>query len=105
MDLVGRGITLENKNFFEHFKELNYRVISSVFIVSIFFTIVYINYSSVYEILTAPLSNAGYSTDELIAFTIYEGFQVKILNTFLCFYGNITSNSCVYYWILLQTCF
>jgi sec-independent protein translocase protein TatC len=26
--------------------------------------------------------NAGYSTDELVAFTIYEGFQVKILNTF-----------------------
>ena len=26
--------------------------------------------------------NAGYSTDELVAFTIYEGFQVKVLNTF-----------------------
>jgi len=82
MDLVGRGIALDNKNFFEHFKELNYRVISSLFIVSIIFTIVYTNYSSFYEILTTPLLNAGYSTDELIAFTIYEGFQVKILNTF-----------------------
>ena len=82
MDLVGRGIALDNKNFFEHFKELNYRVISSLSIVSIIFTIVYTNYSSVYEILTTPLLNAGYSTDELVAFTIYEGFQVKILNTF-----------------------
>ena len=82
MDLVRRGIVLENKKFFEHFKELNYRIIISLFIVSTFFTIVYIQYSSIYEILISPLLNAGYSTDELVAFTIYEGFQVKLINTF-----------------------
>ena len=82
MGLVRRGINLDNKKFFEHFKELNYRILISLFIVSIFFTIVYINYGSIYEILTSPLLNAGYSTDELVAFTIYEGFQVKVLNTF-----------------------
>ena len=74
--------SLDNKKFFEHFKELNYRILISLFIVSIFFTIVYINYGSIYEILTSPLLNAGYSTDELVAFTIYEGFHVKVLNTF-----------------------
>ena len=82
MGLVRRGIILNNKNFFEHFKELNYRIISSLLIVTIFFTIVYINYSSIYKLLTTPLLNAGYTTDELFAFTIYEGFQVKVLNTF-----------------------
>ena len=82
MGLVRRGINLDNKKFFEHFKELNYRILISLFIVSIFFTIVYINYRSIYEILTSPLLNAGYSMDELVAFTIYEGFQVKVLNTF-----------------------
>ena len=82
MGLVRRGIILDNKNFFEHFKELNFRIITSLFIVSIFFTFVYINYSSIYEVLISPLLNAGYSSDELVAFTIYEGFQVKILNTF-----------------------
>ena len=82
MGLVRRGIVLKNKNFFGHFKELNYRIIISLIIVSTFFIIVYINYTSIYEILTSPLLNAGYSTDELVAFTIYEGFHVKVLNTF-----------------------
>ena len=59
MGLVRRGINLDNKKFFEHFKELNYRILISLFIVSIFFIIVYLNYGS-----------------------IYEGFQVKVLNTF-----------------------
>ena len=40
MGLVRRGINLDNKKFFEHFKELNYRILISLFIVSIFFTIV-----------------------------------------------------------------
>jgi len=73
---------MENKKFFEHFKELNYRIYISLIVITIFFTIVYINYSTIYEILINPLLNAGYSTTDLVAFTIYEGFQVKILNTF-----------------------
>tara|TARA_B100000676_G_scaffold262180_1_gene273086 strand:- start:10608 stop:11306 length:699 start_codon:yes stop_codon:yes gene_type:complete len=73
---------VNNKNFFEHFRELNYRILTALFVISIFFIFVYINYSSIYKILITPLMNAGYSSDELIAFTIYEGFQVKILNTF-----------------------
>ena len=72
-----------NKKFFDHFKELNYRIYISLLVIAIFFTIIYINYSSIYEILINPLVNAGYSTSDLVAFTIYEGFQVKILNTFL----------------------
>ena len=73
---------MENKKFFDHFKELNYRIYISLIVLTIFFTIVYINYSTIYEILINPLLNAGYSTTDLVAFTIYEGFQVKILNTF-----------------------
>ena len=73
---------MENKKFFDHFKELNYRIYISLIVITIFFTIVYINYSTIYEILINPLLNAGYSTTDLVAFTIYEGFQVKILNTF-----------------------
>ena len=73
---------MENKKFFDHFKELNYRIYISLIVITIFFTIIYINYSTIYEILINPLLNAGYSTTDLVAFTIYEGFQVKILNTF-----------------------
>ena len=73
---------MENKKFFDHFKELNYRIYISLIVLTIFFTIVYINYSTIYELLINPLLNAGYSTTDLFAFTIYEGFQVKILNTF-----------------------
>jgi len=73
---------MENKKFFDHFKELNYRIYISLIVLTIFFTIVYINYSTIYEILINPLLNAGYSTTDLVAFTIYEGFQVKVLNTF-----------------------
>lgn len=51
-------------------------------VVTIFFIITYFNYSTIYEILINPLLKAGYSTTDLVAFTIYEGFQVKILNTF-----------------------
>ena len=73
---------MENKKFFEHFKELNYRIYISLIVIAIFFTTTYINYTSIYEILIRPLISAGYSTTDLVAFTIYEGFQVKILNTF-----------------------
>ena len=72
---------MENKKFFEHFKELNYRIYISLIVIAVFFTVVYLNYTSVYEILINPLIIAGYSTTDLVAFTIYEGFQVKILNT------------------------
>ena len=51
-------------------------------VITIFFIITYFNYSTIYEILINPLLKAGYSTTDLVAFTIYEGFQVKILNTF-----------------------
>lgn len=73
---------MQNKKFFEHFKELNYRIYISLVVIAVFFTTTYINYTSVYEILIKPLKSAGYSTTDLVAFTIYEGFQVKILNTF-----------------------
>tara|TARA_B100000427_G_scaffold319888_1_gene318653 strand:+ start:311 stop:1003 length:693 start_codon:yes stop_codon:yes gene_type:complete len=73
---------MENKKFFDHFKELNYRIYTSLMVVTIFFIITYFNYSTIYEILINPLLKAGYSTTDLVAFTIYEGFQVKILNTF-----------------------
>ena len=51
-------------------------------VITIFFIITYFNYSTIYELLINPLLKAGYSTTDLFAFTIYEGFQVKILNTF-----------------------
>ena len=73
---------MENKKFFDHFKELNYRIYISLMVITIFFIITYFNYSTIYEILINPLLKAGYSTTDLVAFTIYEGFQVKILNTF-----------------------
>ena len=73
---------MKNKRFFDHFKELNYRIYTSLIVITIFFIIIYLNYSTIYEILINPLLNAGYSTTDLVAFTIYEGFQVKILNTF-----------------------
>ena len=73
---------MENKKFFDHFKELNYRIYTSLMVITIFFIIIYYNYSTIYEILINPLLKAGYSTTDLVAFTIYEGFQVKILNTF-----------------------
>ena len=73
---------MENKKFFDHFKELNYRIYTSLMVITIFFIITYYNYSTIYEILINPLLKAGYSTTDLVAFTLYEGFQVKILNTF-----------------------
>ena len=73
---------MKNKRFFDHFKELNYRIYTSLIVITIFFIIIYLNYSTIYEILINPLLHAGYSTTDLVAFTIYEGFQVKILNTF-----------------------
>ena len=74
---------MSKKPFFDHFRELNIRILLSLAVVVIFSVIVYTNYSSIYNFLVKPLLNAGYSNDDLVAFTIYEGFQVKISNTFL----------------------
>lgn len=74
---------MSKKPFFDHFKELNIRIFASLFVVVVFSLIVYTNYSTIYNLLVKPLLNAGYSTTDLVAFTIYEGFQVKISNTFL----------------------
>lgn len=74
---------MSKKPFFDHFKELNIRIFASLSVVVVFSLIVYTNYSTIYNLLVKPLLNAGYSTTDLVAFTIYEGFQVKISNTFL----------------------
>ena len=83
MGLVGRRIIMSKKPFFDHFRELNIRILLSLAVIAIFSVIVYTNYSNIYNFLVKPLLNAGYSNDDLVAFTIYEGFQVKISNTFL----------------------
>lgn len=74
---------MSKKPFFDHFKELNIRIFASLSVVAVFSLIVYTNYSTIYNLLVKPLLNAGYSNTDLVAFTIYEGFQVKISNTFL----------------------
>ena len=74
---------MEQKPFFDHFKELNQRIILSIFVLVSAFVLFYINYTDVYNLLTNPLVEAGYTKADLVAFTIYEGFQVKISNTLL----------------------
>jgi|TARA_B100001094_G_scaffold88094_1_gene84271 sec-independent protein translocase protein TatC len=74
---------VSKKPFFDHFKELNIRILFSLVFFLIISGIVYANYSTNYDFLISPLLNAGYSNTDLVAFTIYEGFQVKITNTFL----------------------
>ena len=49
MGLAGRRITMNKKPFFDHFKELNIRIIASLTIVLIFAIIVYANYSTIYN--------------------------------------------------------
>ncbi len=71
------------KGFYDHFNELNRRIIFSLTIFFIFSLIVYLNYKQVYKLLIDPLLKAGYLESDLVAFTIYEGFQVKIFNTLL----------------------
>ena len=71
------------KPFFDHLKELNYRLMISIGVIVIFSTIVYYNYSYFLDFLTKPLIDAGYSVDNIFAITIYEGFQVKITNVLL----------------------
>ena len=83
MGLAGRRIIMSKKPFFDHFKELNIRIFASLTVVLVFAIIVYANYSNIYNFLVQPLLIAGYSNADLVAFTIYEGFQVKISNTLL----------------------
>ena len=71
------------KPFFDHLKELNYRLMISIGVIVIFSSIVYFNYSYFVDFLTRPLIDAGYSVDNIFAITIYEGFQVKISNVLL----------------------
>ena len=71
------------KPFFDHLKELNYRLMISIGVIVIFSSIVYFNYSYFVDYLTKPLIDAGYSVDNIFAITIYEGFQVKITNVLL----------------------
>ena len=71
------------KPFFDHLKELNYRLMISIGAIIIFSSIVYFNYSYFVDYLTKPLIDAGYSVDNIFAITIYEGFQVKISNVLL----------------------
>jgi len=71
------------KPFFDHLKELNYRLMTSIGVLVIFSLIVYFNYSYFLDFLTKPLIDAGYSVDNIFAITIYEGFQVKITNVLL----------------------
>ena len=71
------------KPFFDHLKELNYRLIISIGVIVIFSSFVYFNYSYFVDFLTKPLIDAGYSVDNIFAITIYEGFQVKITNVLL----------------------
>ena len=74
---------MEQKPFFDHFKELNQRIILSIVVLVSAFVLFYINYTDIYNLLTNPLVEAGYTKADLVAFTIYEGFQVKISNTLL----------------------
>jgi sec-independent protein translocase protein TatC len=71
------------KPFFDHLKELNYRLMISIGFIVILSSIVYFNYSYFIDFLTKPLIDAGYSVDNIFAITIYEGFQVKITNVLL----------------------
>ena len=71
------------KPFFEHLKELNTRILSSLLLIILFGIFVYLQYPFFVEILNKPLVDAGYDETNIFALTIYEGFQVKITNVFL----------------------
>lgn len=70
------------KPFMDHLKELNSRFIISALLVAIVSVIVYIQYSYFVNLLLNPLIQAGYDQSNIFALTIYEGFQVKLQNTF-----------------------
>ena len=66
----------------EHLQELNNRILFSFTLVGIVAIVVYNQYSFFGDILLEPLINAGYDDSNIFALTIYEGFQVKLQNTF-----------------------
>ena len=68
------------KPFMEHLQELNNRILVSAAFTVFTALIVYTQYSFFVNLLLDPLINAGY--DESNIFAIYEGFQVKLQNTF-----------------------
>lgn len=70
------------KPFMEHLQELNNRILFSFTLVGIVAIFVYNQYSFFADILLEPLINAGYDDSNIFALTIYEGFQVKLQNTF-----------------------
>ena len=70
------------KPFMEHLQELNNRILFSFTLVGIVAIVVYNQYSFFGDILLEPLINAGYDDSNIFALTIYEGFQVKLQNTF-----------------------
>ena len=70
------------KPFMEHLQELNNRILFSLTLVAIVAIFVYNQYSFFGDILLKPLINAGYDDSNIFALTIYEGFQVKLQNTF-----------------------
>ncbi|MDC3256553.1 twin-arginine translocase subunit TatC [Acidimicrobiia bacterium] len=70
------------KPFMEHLQELNNRILFSFTLVVIVAIFVYNQYSFFGDILLEPLINAGYDDSNIFALTIYEGFQVKLQNTF-----------------------
>ena len=81
MDMVGGRVVLDKQPFYDHFKELNKRIIQSLILILFFSVLAYLNYSNLYEMLVDPLKKAGFSTSDLLSFSLYEGFQVKITNT------------------------
>ena len=70
------------KPFMDHLQELNYRILVSLVFISLIAIVVYIRYSFFANLLLEPLINAGYDESNIFALTIYEGFQVKLENTF-----------------------
>ncbi|MGI9599847.1 MAG: twin-arginine translocase subunit TatC [Candidatus Actinomarina sp.] len=70
------------KPFMEHLQELNNRILVSAAFTVFTALIVYTQYSFFVNLLLDPLINAGYDESNIFALTIYEGFQVKLQNTF-----------------------
>ena len=52
---------MEQKPFFDHFKELNQRIILSIVILISAFVFFYMNYIDIYNLLTDTLVKAGYT--------------------------------------------
>jgi len=70
------------KPFIDHLKELNFRFLISIILIAAVSIVVYVRYSFFVDLLLDPLIKAGYDQSNIFALTIYEGFQVKLQNTF-----------------------